>query len=153
MLKIALVLLISSVVVWGSIIPKFGGESDKVDSTFIRDNNKSIVIDTKNRKIYNDSSYGSDMTFDKAQEYCSSMRYLGVDSWRVPTKDELTSLLELSRRPIAIKHAFINVQEGIYWSSTKDRRNDAWYVDFDLGRYYVADRDKRLFVMCVRDVK
>jgi len=153
MLKIGTIFIISTVMVWGSIIPKFGGESDKVDSSFVRDNNRSVVTDTKNKKIYNDALYAKDVTFDEAYRYCAKMDYLGLNDWRVPSYEELKSLLELSRRPIAIKHAFKNVQEGIYWSSTKDRRENAWYVDFDLGRYYTAEYSKKFFVLCVRDVK
>ena len=153
MVKVSVVLMVSTVIMWSSMIPNFSGESDKVDSSFVRDDNKSIVIDSKNNKIYNDDSYGSNLTFLEANNYCAKMDYLGVNDWRVPSYEEMKSLLELSRRPIAIKHAFKNVQEGIYWSSTKDRRENAWYIDFDLGRYYVAEYSKKFFVLCVRDAK
>ncbi len=153
MVKISVVLMVSTVIMWSSIIPNFSGESDKVDNSFVRDDNKSIVIDSKNNKIYNDDSYGTNLTFLEANSYCAKMDYLGTVDWRLPSHEEMKSLLELSRRPIAIKHAFKNVQEGIYWTSTKDRRENAWYVDFDLGRYFTAKYDKKFFVLCVRDFK
>jgi len=153
MFKIILVLSMSTVVMWGSIIPKLGGESDHVDRNFVRDNEKKVVVDTKNKKIYNDASYGTKLTYDEAEAYCKNMDYLGKNDWRVPSYKELKSLLELSRRPIAVKHAFQNVQEGIYWSSTKDRYKSAWYVDFDLGRYYTSKYNYKYYVLCVRDEK
>jgi len=153
MLKITLVLSMSAVMMWGSIIPKFGGESDHVDANFVRDDVKKVVIDTKNKKIYNDDSYASKLTYHEAEAYCKKMNYLEKDDWRVPTYEELKSLLELSRRPIAIKHVFQNVQEGIYWSSTKDKYESAWYVDYDLGRYYTSKYNYKYYVLCVRDDK
>jgi len=130
----------------------YGGDSDKVDKNFMRDNDKKIVLDSKNKKIYNDSTPSSKMDYDSAISYCEKMDYLGYSDWRVPTKEELIFLLELSRSHISIKHAFKNVQQGIYWASTKDRYRDAWYIDFDLGRYNTATYDHKYYVLCIKNV-
>lgn len=129
----------------------FGGDSDNIDKNFLRDNKKEVVLDSKNKKIYYDSTPSQKMDFDSAVAYCQDMNYLGYSDWRLPSKDELKSLLELSRSHISIKHAFQNIQKGIYWSSTQDRHKDAYYVDFDLGRYSTATYEHKFYVICVKE--
>ena len=92
------------------------------------------------------------MDYDKAVKTCQRLGYLGYTAWRLPTKEEMRSLLELSRRSATVKHAFKNIQKAIYWSATKDGKKEAWYFDFDLGRYFVDDRNKKYRVICVGEL-
>jgi len=131
----------------------YGKGSGRVDKNFTRDDNRSVVIDQKNRKMYTDGKPSEKLTYHDAIAYCEKLSFAGYSDWKLPSKEELKSLLELSRRDLNVKHAFKNVQEGIYWSATKDRHNSAWYVDFDLGRYSTADYDHLYYVLCVRDSK
>lgn len=131
----------------------FGGDSDNIDKNFLRDNKKEVVLDSKNKKIYYDSTPSKKMDHKSAMAYCKEMNYLGYSDWRLPSKEELKSLFDLSRSYISVKHAFQNIQKGIYWSSTKDRRDDAYYVDFDLGRYSTASFDHKFYVICVKETR
>jgi len=131
----------------------YGGDSDNIDKNFLRNDAKDIVLDKKSNKLYYDGKPSAKMNYSSAIKYCQEMKFQGMTDWRVPTKDELISLLELSRSYISIKHAFKNVQQGIYWSSTKDRRGEAWYVDFDLGRYSTRAYEYKYYVLCVKEVK
>ena len=127
------------------------GEGHK-DSNFVRDNTKKVVMDKHTGKLYYDAAISSEMTWNQAKEYCTDMRYLGLE-WRLPTKEEMRSLLELSRQKPTVKHVFKSVIPAIYWSSTEDRKTEAWYFDFDLGRYFVADKAKRYHALCVTEPK
>ena len=154
MKKIIFLLSFTLLTLYGGFWPDFSfaydrSDSDNIDKNFVRDNTQQVVLDKKNHKIYYDAKASSKMTYDDAQKYCEKMDYLGYTSWRVPTKEELRSLLELSRRKITVKHAFKNVQQGIYWASTTDRYNKAWYFDFDLGRYSTTEKSKKFYVLCV----
>lgn len=152
MTKSALGLLISASVSSAFFMPTFsfgGVDSDKVDKNFERDDRTEIVLDKKSSKIYYDSTPSPKMSFEDADKFCKKINYLGYKEWKVPTKEEYISLLELSRRNMTVKHAFKNVQRGIYWSSTPDRFNEAWYFDFDLGRYSTHKRDKKHYTLCV----
>jgi len=131
----------------------YGGDSGKMDKNFVRDNEKEVVKDLKSGMIYYDAAPSSKMDYNKAVAYCSDLSYLDHTDWKLPTKEELKAILELGRRDLNVKRAFKNIQEGIYWSSTKDRRSEAWYVDFDLGRYSTADYDRNYYVLCVRQGK
>ena len=157
MKKSIFVVTLSFATLYGGFWPDFSfayGHGDgHVDKNFVRDNNRSIVLDKKNHKFYYDAKLSPKMTYDDAINYCKNLDHLGYTKWRVPTKEEMRSLLELSRRDITVKHAFKNVQKGIYWSSTKDRHHEAWYFDLDLGRYFVTDRDKKFYVLCVGSEK
>lgn len=61
--------------------------------------------------------------------------------WRLPTVEELSSLIDPSQTPLALPagHPFINVQYGqgvlAYWTSTnhENPHADAWFVNFWRG--------------------
>lgn len=59
--------------------------------------------------------------------------------WRLPNRNELSSLYDASPTPQGIPdgHPFINLFEGKYWTSTIAASNfpaEAWYVSFYDGR-------------------
>jgi len=159
MIKTALILTLSSIMASAWFMPTmsfgYGDDDDNtnVDKSYVRDDKKEAVQDTSSSRVYYDSTPSPKMHFFKAWEYCQKMDYLGKNDWRVPSKDELRSLLELSRTSINVKHAFKNVKEEKYWTSTQDRYEQAYYVDFDLGRYSTDKYTNKYRVICVRDSK
>lgn len=159
MIKTALLLSVGSIIASAWFMPTmsfgYGDDNDttNVDKSYVRDDKKKIVRDTSSNRIYYDSTPSPKMHFFQAWEYCQKMDYLGENDWRVPSKDELRSLLELSRRTINVKHAFKNVKEEKYWTSTEDKFEQAYYVDFDLGRYSTEKYTHKYRVICVRDSK
>ncbi len=159
MIKTALILTLSSIMASAWFMPTmsfgYGDDDDNtnVDKSYVRDDKKEAVQDTSSSRVYYDSTSSAKMHFFKAWEYCQKMDYLGKNNWRVPSKDELRSLLELSRTSINVKHAFKNVKEEKYWTSTQDRYEQAYYVDFDLGRYSTDKYTNKYRVICVRDSK
>lgn len=157
MMKAVLIASCATVMTFGGFMGNmsfaYGGDSGKMDKNFVRDNEKEVVKDLKSGMIYYDAAPSSKMNYNKAVAYCSDMTYLDYTDWKLPAKGELKAILELGRRDLNVKRAFKNIQEGIYWASTKDRRNEAWYVDFDLGRYSTADFDHDYYVLCVRQGK
>ncbi len=119
-----------------------------VDPTFMRDDTKKVVIDSKRRILYYDGNLSDKLTYAQAVDYCRNLDAAGIASWHLATKEDMRNILELSRSDITVKHAFRHVLPEIYWSSTSDGERDAWYFDFDLGRYYVADKHKRFRALC-----
>jgi len=153
MKKIFALSALSIAVLYGGFWPDFSFAYEhgkgNVDKNFVRDDKQQIVLDKKEKKFYYDAKPSGKMDWHDAVQYCEKMDYLGYTKWQLPTKEEMRSLLELSRRDVTVKHAFKHVQKGIYWSSTKDRKNEAWYFDFELGRYFVTDMDKKFYALCV----
>ena len=159
MIKTALLLTLTSIMASAWFMPTmsfgYGDDNDttNVDKSYVRDDKQEIVLDSSSKMVYYDSTPSPKMHFFKAWEYCQKMDYLGKKDWRVPSKDELRSLLELSRRTINVKHAFKNVKEEKYWTSTEDKYEQAYYIDFDLGRYSTDKYTDKYRVICVRDSK
>ncbi len=157
MIKVGLILGLSVAVASAWFMPTmsfgYGSDSDNtnVDYNFVRNAQQEVVVNSKTSKMYSDAKPSPRMHFFAAWEYCKKMDLAGFDDWRVITKDEARDLLELSRRTVTVKHAFKNVQKESYWTATEDRFEQAWYVDFDLGRYSTRKYTNRYRVICIRD--
>jgi len=158
MIKITLTLMLGAVVSSAWFMPSmsfgYGDEdSTNVDKNYVRYDKESVVVGTTTDKMYYDSTPTKKMNFYAAWDYCQNLEFDKHNDWRVPTKNELRSLLELSRREVTVKHAFKNILQERYWTSTEDKFEQAWYVDFDLGRYSTQKYRKKYRVICVRNSK
>ena len=157
MIKISFILGLSAAVASAWFMPTmsfgYGTDNDNtnVDKKFVRNDKQEVVVNSQTSKMYYDSTPSKKMHFFKAWDYCQAMNFNGFNDWRVITKDEARDLLELSRRTITVKHAFKNVQKETYWTATEDRYDQAWYVDFDLGRYSTKKYTYKYRAICVRD--
>lgn len=85
----------------------------------------------------------------------SYQRYLGGRmGWRLPTVEELASLVDPNEGPPTLPkdHPFINVQSSSYWSSTTfaEATTDAWRVDFSNGVVSDGNKSANRYVWCVR---
>lgn len=96
------------------------------------------------------------LNFKDAEAYCKAMTTSGHTDWRLPTIQELLSLVDYTRHDPAIDVAqFPDTKSNWYWSSSPYASSPAacaWFVDFSYGgadRYY---RDHTAFVRAVRSV-
>jgi Protein of unknown function (DUF1566) len=92
-----------------------------------------------------------------AQALCNSTTTGGRLGWRLPTIQELASLVDLSVAApgptLPAGHPFQNVVPAIYWSATpRAGSTDAWTVDFENGSvtFDVIAPDVLDSVWCVR---
>lgn len=85
------------------------------------------------------------LTFDDA-------RRLERDGWRVPTLDELLSLVVAGRSPAIDEQVFPDTPPVYYWATDNRERDSAWYVLFENGRsnHYFPPRTNRDLVRFVR---
>ena len=93
--------------------------------------------------------------FDAAREHCEALEYAGYGDWRLPTRIELVSLLDLSRtNPALALAAFPSAPGEWYWTASADRADPSrgWYVYFYFGYPDVDDRAVENRVRCVRSV-
>ena len=92
---------------------------------------------------------GKEVTFAEAEKAASALG----EGWRLPTRQELESILDLSRHDPAIDTAkFPDAKSAYYWTSSKCAWNESarWVVGFGYGS--VSGYDVSLDA-CVRAVR
>ncbi len=93
---------------------------------------------------------GERVDYATAEKACAALG----EGWRLPTRQELESILDLSRHnPAADPGRFPDMKADWYWSSTPCAWSSgrAWCVDFDLGGVGSLHRDGlSAFVRAVR---
>jgi hypothetical protein len=93
---------------------------------------------------------GADVTYEEAEKAIGDLG----EGWRMPTRQELESLLDLSRHSPAIDtEKFPDTKSDCYWTSTPCAWNDAavWVVYFNSGS--VSYHNRRSYYACVRAVR
>ncbi len=97
--------------------------------------------------------------WEDAQLLCNSLTKGGRLGWRLPTLQELASLVDprvlssgLSGLALPTGSPFSNVQASTYWSATTFAGDTdfAWGVDFGLGTVGPTAKPVSTFVWCVR---
>lgn len=88
--------------------------------------------------------------WSNALAYCQSLTLAG-SNWRLPTVQELQSIVDYKRKVPAIDPVF-GAFSGWYWSSTSIAYlpDGAWYVAFDDGHVYGDDKGYDYYVRAVR---
>ncbi|MFD1216375.1 Lcl C-terminal domain-containing protein [Microbulbifer celer] len=92
---------------------------------------------------------GEVVTYEAAEDAISEMG----DGWRMPTVDELATLVDRNRHDPAIDtDKYPDTKSRAYWTSTPCAWNDAavWCVSFRLGTVH---HDRRYDSACVRAVR
>ena len=123
--------------------PRF---TDHGDGT-VTDNNTKLMWSQ------NANHWGS-KTWDDAKRACDGLTLAGHGDWRLPSLNELKSLIDKSQWDPALPsgNPFINVQSLYYWSSTTYESVPfyAWQVLMNDGNVYNANKDLDNFVWPVR---
>lgn len=93
--------------------------------------------------------------WDKAVSYCINLPYGGRKGWRLPTIEELGSLVEPGAVNPALPegHPFGFMGVGGVWSvttSTIANSDEAWVQEFLLGNAFTDNKCNKHFVICVR---
>ena len=115
----------------------------------------NTVIDTKLGLEWQDDSRAETQInkWSSAKEYCKNLALVDKRDWRLPSYDELLTIVDYDRYNCAIVPSFENVTSlGYYWSSSPyvTTNKDAWAVNFKSGvtdNYYKINKN---YVRCVR---
>lgn len=92
-------------------------------------------------------------TWSEAVTLAQATAFAGHGDWRLPNKNELSSLLDRAcTGPALNETAFPDTPLGGFWTSTPARHtsNFAWHIDFTVGTLVAFDMDKRFAVRLVR---
>lgn len=97
--------------------------------------NDDIVIDNLTKFMWSKNTL-EEMNWQKAIDYCKNLKLGGYNDWRLPTVDELKTLIKKElKAPFIDTKAFSDTRDDYYWSSST---NDdavflAWCVNFKNG--------------------
>jgi hypothetical protein len=92
-------------------------------------------------------------TFSEAAQRCEALTLAGFDDWRIPSRIELVSILDVTRTQPAINAAaFSSVPSDWFWTSSvaADNPQAAWYVYFYFGYPKTDLISNQFLVRCVR---
>lgn len=124
-------------------------ESDNEDEKTVIDNNTRLEWQQKVRK--------ADMiSLDDAQNYCENLTYGGHSDWRLPTMDELSTLLYYDNSPAINLEYFPATPPYDYWTSSRDIDDGHflyYIINFkyaDKGAVLSTDYQLQSSVRCVR---
>ena len=118
----------------------------------------AAVFDKETGRVWEKSPDTGNFTWFNALSHCYDLevggRIGGRKGWRLPTIEELASLVDTSQAnpPLPFGHPFSNVQLLFYWSATTRAVNTshAWLVDFHNGDVNGFDKTDFWPAWCVR---
>jgi len=110
------------------------------------------VIDTQTKLQWQDDQAAErrDSVWRDAKKFCANLDLEGFHDWRLPTREELQTLVKASQSgALQFKHGAMNA----YWTSEINRKYpiNAWAVYWGNGHTFDTDRCDEEHVRCVRD--
>lgn len=111
---------------------------------------EGIVLDNQTGLMWMQSPLERLFTWKEACEIKHS--FGGFDDWRLPTIEELISIIDYSKRNPSIDEVFWFVDKKYFWSSSPKvgNANYAWFVSFNYGYVYDGNRSSAFPVRLVR---
>ncbi|UJS23994.1 DUF1566 domain-containing protein [Thiothrix winogradskyi] len=94
-----------------------------------------IVTDTETKLMWKQDSEVGQYTWDNAmKKFGKNVSFAGYNNWRMPTIEELKTLVDKEHSPTIDLTAFHNTP-AMFWSASLHASNGdyAWFVNFDVG--------------------
>jgi hypothetical protein len=117
--------------------------------------NNEAVLDRETGLVWERSPDPSTSNWFAALSYCLEINTGGRRGWRLPTVQDLLSLVDDSASNPSLPggHPFTNVQ-SLYWAATTQASNSAQArsVGFNFGKVFVGDKQSsnQIAAWCVR---
>ncbi len=120
-------------------------------------NGDKIVVDYTSGLMWQQSGSINEMLFNETADYVkynlNGRHFACFDDWRLPTLDELASLIEpVKNNDSHIDNVFDNEQQWL-WSCDRKRSGVNWPLSLNTGIIRFADENIRSYVRCVRSLK
>ena len=101
--------------------------------------NNEAILDKETGLVWERSPQATSARWITARRTCIEKNVGGQKGWRLPSLEELTSLVDSSIAPpgptLPPGHPFLTVQSTVYWSATRvdEDARGSWAVHFGLG--------------------
>ena len=120
------------------------------------DNNNNTVSDQATGLVWQKLGSSKAMTWIEAKEYMDRLNregFAGHSDWRIPTVEELASLMERSwkNNDLFIDPVF-DEKQRYCWSLDTNSRNKAWKANFHLGFFMDFPLTAQNYVRLVRSL-
>ncbi len=129
-----------------------------IDSNLTKTYNNKIVIDHSTKLMWQDDFNDQDenLTHSQAINYCQNLTLGDYYDWRVPTINELHTIVDYANNKLAFSTQAFSTAKRYFWSSTRsidDPSGKIYYRYFSLEELTdkIADENKGLSVRCVRN--
>ncbi|CAA6803520.1 MAG: Unknown protein [uncultured Sulfurovum sp.] len=128
-----------------------------LNADFSRDDANNIVSDTTTTLQWQDdnSNETETKTWQEALDYCENLTFGGSSDWRVANINELNTLIDRTKKKIAIDEKFEHVGANtVYWTSSTsidDHKTKSWVIDFTNGIVDGKLKVEKAYVRCVKD--
>ncbi|MDM8539154.1 caspase family protein, partial [Desulfobacterales bacterium HSG17] len=130
--------------------PFSGKPSNRFTVQDVRD--EKLIIDKATNLMWQATSINTRMTWAGSKIYVNKLRYANYTDWRLPTLEELGSLIEKKRdkKGHFIFAEFI-IRGSRCWSSDwGENSNDVWYIDFSLPMAATMPDYREYSILAVR---
>ena len=119
-------------------------------SDFMTSSDGKIVTDNRTGLKWQ-KEYATGKTWQQALKYCEDLSYAGYTDWRLPNKNELTSLVNYEKSGSPYSY-FPDMPSNFFWSSSTHLGDTgyAWRVGFDKGGVDGSYKTSSINVRCVR---
>jgi hypothetical protein len=124
------------------------------DISFSRSENETVVDNTNSLEWQDNADIkNQSFTYSEAFSYCNALSLAGTNNWRLPTINELRSIVDLDRSSPAIDINFNNSVNGFFWSTTSyaPDTEKVWSVFFTDGNDYQQSKTNKAYTRCVKD--
>jgi len=127
------------------------------------DNHDGTIIDLetelmwkKRAEINSRSGKFQLYNWNQAIQYAQLMKFIGYHDWRLPTRNELMTLISKTTNKLNARiddHYFPDTKPAQYWSASEvsNRRTHAWFIYFGDGSKYWTDKRNHLYIRLVRN--
>ena len=101
--------------------------------------NSEAVLDKETSLVWEKSPQTTSATWSVAHRTCTEKHVGGQKGWRLPSLEELASLVDSSVAPPGLAlppgHPFLAIRSAVYWSATRvgEDPRGSWGVHFGLG--------------------
>lgn len=117
--------------------------------------NSEAVLDRETGLVWEQTPSTSSFNWIIASLHCVDLSLGGRTGWRLPTIQELLSLVDRSVSPgptLPSSHPFTNVQSSPFWSATTSASvaTNAWGVRFGYGDVFNGSKSDTALAWCVR---